>query len=94
MVQDSIISKALTAVTIETTLLSVGKPAYDKVAQMLYKDYHCYIPDCYDHPEYLSRVLNKLFGNASRVIVESIQTQLKEFTQHKHIEEFLRVIAR
>ncbi len=88
------ISKALTAITIEKTLLAVGKPAYDKVTQMLYKEYHCYIPDCYDHPEYLSRVLNKLFGNASRVIVESIQTQLKEFTQHKRIEEFLRVIAR
>ncbi len=94
MLQDDIISKALTAVTIEKTLLALGEPAYDKVAEMLYKKYHCYLPDCYDHPEYLSRVLNELFGNASKAIVESIETQLKEFTEHKRIEEFLRVIAR
>jgi len=51
------IKKALVAFAVEKTLLPLGEPVYQKVAKTLKDDYACFIPDCYDHPEYLKRIL-------------------------------------
>ena len=86
-------NKALVSVTIEKALLDMGKPVYDKVIEKLHKDYHCYLPDCYEHPEYLSKVLKELFGNVSKTIVESITKDLAKFDTNKPISRFLEVIS-
>jgi hypothetical protein len=88
------IGKALATLAIEKALLDVSRPTYDKVLQMLYSKYHCYLPDCYDHPEYLSKALKTLFGNAGETIVESIRIQLEEFVYKKPIARFLNVVCR
>ena len=87
------VKKALVTLYIEKTLLDIGKPVYEKVTRRLYAKYHCYLPDCYDHPEYLNEILKKLFGDSSKVIVESISKQLKEFDNHDKIKRFLQVIC-
>ena len=86
--------KALTAMAIEKTLLGMGKPVYEKVANRIYKKYQSYIPDCYDHPEYLKEVLKDLYGNAYNVIVSSIEEQLSEFAYKKTMEKFLTVLLK
>ncbi len=72
----SIIRKGLVTLTIEKALLDIGQPVYDKVVMTLKKEYNCFLPDCYEHPEYLNEILKKLYGNAHNVIVESINQQL------------------
>ena len=88
------IGKALVTLAAQKALVDIGKPAYDKVVEMLYSKYHCYLPDCYEHPEYLSKVLKMLFGRAGDVIAESIRAQLEDFMYKKPIANFLEIICR
>ncbi len=78
---------------IEISLLEIGKGKYDKVVHDLYKKYNCYLPDCYEHPEYLNEILKGLYGNAHDVIVEKIKKQLEEFSYKEYIARFLKVIS-
>jgi len=88
-----IVRKALVTLTIEKALFDIGKPVYEKVIETLYKEYHCYLPDCYEHPEYLNEILKRLYGNAHDIIVKSIKNQLDEFSNHRHIARFLLVMS-
>lgn len=76
-------------ITIEKALLDFGKPTLEKVIGRLDKEYDCYLPDCYEHPEYLAKILKDLYGNGSIVIIKSILGQLEEFNYQKPIEKFL-----
>ena len=71
-----LVDKALVWLAIESALFKIGGPIYQKVVDDLYEKYHCYIPDCYEHPEYLNEILKGLYGNAHDVIVKSINKQL------------------
>ena len=86
------ITKALVTVTIEKVLLDIGKSIYDKVIEKLNKTYNCYLTDCYENPEYLSKALNELFGNSSRCIMKSIAEQLTEFQTKESISRFVKVM--
>lgn len=88
-VNDSAIKKALITFSIERSLLDLGEPVLQKVADTLKADYNCYVPDCYDHPEYLKRVLSDLYGSASLTIIDSIRENLKEFSHQAPIQRFL-----
>ena len=78
----------------ESALIEIGKPIYDKVIHELFEKYHCYLTDCYEHPEYLNEILDGLYGNSHEAIVKSIKRQLEEFSNKKPIERFLEVISR
>jgi len=86
------IRKALVAFAIEKALVDMGEPVFEKVAKTLKNDYNCYIPDCYDHPEYLKRVLSDLYGNAHVPIINSIKNSLREFSQQESISRFISVL--
>ena len=89
---NDLVKKALVSLVIETTLLEIGKETYDKVVRDLHKKYQCYLPDCYDHPEYLNEILKDLYGNAHNVVVEKINKQLEEFSYHKSISHFVKIL--
>jgi hypothetical protein len=91
---DDKITKALVSISIEKSLLSVGSPVYDLVVATLKKKYDCYLPDCYEHPEYLSEILKGLYGNAHKIIIESINNELIEFSNHNEIASFLKVVCK
>ena len=93
MIDSDIIMKALVALAIEKTLLDMGKPAYETVSDRLYRKYHCYIPDCYEKPEYLKAVLKDLFGESYKEIINMIEQQLDEFIYKKKIKDFLQVLS-
>lgn len=87
------ILKALVSVIIEQTLLKLGDTKlYFKVGHILYESHHSYIPDCYDHPEYLTEVFRKLDGSSYLVVADSIKAQLEEYGHIKPIKEFLEKI--
>jgi hypothetical protein len=89
-----IAKRALVTLVIERNLLDVSKPLYEKVVTILKKEYNCYLPDCYEHPEYLTEILKRLYGTAFHTIVVSINKQLEEFTYNKPISKFLEVICK
>ena len=88
------VKKALVTASIEKSLLGFGQPVYEQVIWALQKEYNCYLPDCYEHPEYLSVILEKLFGEANRYIIKSINVQLEEFSHIENIARFLEIINR
>ena len=85
--------KALVSLVIEKVLLEVGEPVYEKVIKQLAKDYHCYLPDCFEHPEYLNKVLKKIFGNSYITIVEAIKKELTDYLMEKPVELFVTTIS-
>ena len=87
------VRKALVAFVIEKALLKIGKTTLDQVSNTLYEEHHCYFGDCYEHPEYLAKILHDLFGKSHTVIVESIKNELIDFVEQKPIEKFLKVIS-
>jgi hypothetical protein len=88
-VNDSQIKKALITFSIERALLDMGEPVFYKVSGALKDDYNCYIPDCYEHPEYLKRILSDLYGNAHMTIINAIKENLKEFSHQAAVQRFL-----
>ena len=90
---DAQIKKALIAITIERVLLEMGKPVLDAFTKKLYKNYNCYIPDCSDHPEYLTQVLKEMYGNSYKTIISPMIDDLKEFSHQKFISNFIKIIS-
>ena len=84
---------ALTSVTIQKVLRNIGNPVYEKVANRLEKEYKCYIPDCYNHPEYLEYVLKSIFGNSYMSIVEQIREELREHMDDNGIRILVKTIG-
>ena len=89
---DSQIKKALVAFAIEKALLDMGEPVFEKVSKTLKDDYNCYIPDCFEHPDYLKRVLSDLYGTAHQAIIETIKENLDEFSNQPQVNKFLTVL--
>ena len=92
-VDKKIVMKALTSVAIEKALLDIGKPFLNKVSNKLQKEYNCYIPDCYEHPEYLDNVLRSIFGNSTGTVVESIRELLAEYLDDDGIHLLVQKIG-
>ncbi|MGI0010253.1 MAG: hypothetical protein ACREAE_02495 [Nitrosopumilaceae archaeon] len=93
-ISEEVLRKALVALAIERTLIDIGKPVFEEVTSRLFHNYHCYIPDCYEHPQYLKKVLKDIYGNSYLTIVESIKKDLEEFIYKKSIGEFVTVITK
>jgi len=85
--------KALVSLAIEKILCGIGQPVYEKTIKQLSKDFNCYLPECYEHPEYLNKVLKKIFGNAHIIIVDAIKNELSEHITEKPIEIFVTAIS-
>ena len=90
---DAQIKKALISITIEKVLLEMGRPVLDAFTKKLYKNFTCYLPDCYDHPEYLSQTLKEMYGTSAKTLVLEIMDNLKEFSDQKPFENFIKIIS-
>jgi hypothetical protein len=88
-VTDTQIKKALVSFAVEKALLDMGEPVFQKVTKILKDDYNCYVPDCYEHPEFLKRILSDLYGNAHVAIINSIKISLQDFSHQESIQKFV-----
>lgn len=88
------IERGLVHCTIEKALRGIGDRTCKEVGNSLFKKYECYFADCLEHPEYLKNVLGEIYGKASMAIIDSIQDDLKEFTEQKPISTFLVQLSR
>ena len=87
------VMRAIASLAIQKALLDIGQPAYGKVVNKLQKEYECYIPDCYEHPEYLENVLHSIFGNSASTIIQSIREQLLEHMHDTRIRTLVMKIG-
>jgi len=85
--------KGLVALSLEKSLLEIGNPVLEKVSRRLYEKYQCYLPECYEHPDYLRSVLKEIFGNGYSTIFGKIENELNEYSYQKPIGQFLTVLA-
>ena len=92
LVDSNLVHKALVILAIEKTLLTIGGPTYDKVIHLLEKEYRCGLTSCYEHPEYLTDILQKLYGAAYKEIIKSINEKLTEFSYTESIRKFVQVL--
>jgi hypothetical protein len=86
--------KTMLVYVIENILLKIGKSSYDLVLEKLQKDYGCHISGCVEHPEYLKRVLQDIYGNASVGILGQIKNELDDLAEQKYYSNFIEVISK
>ena len=91
---NKILLKSLVSLSVEKTLLEIGKPEYEKVVNKLREDHKCSLHDCFDNPEYLKRVLCDLFGKSYDCILECIKENLAKFKSEELVQKFLTVMTR
>jgi hypothetical protein len=92
-VDDYQVKKALVSFAIEKSLLEMGEPVLHKVSKVLKDDYNCYIPDCFDNPEYLKRILTDLYGTSHVQIINSIKQSLDEFSTRGSVQRFISTLG-
>ncbi|VVC06190.1 Uncharacterised protein [uncultured archaeon] len=85
--------KAIVSLAVEKVLRAISQPVYEKTIKQLSKDYNCYLPECYEHPEYLNKVLKKIFGNAHMAVIDAIKKELNEQITEKPIAVFVTAIS-
>ena len=85
--------RTMAALAINKSLKDIGWQAYDEVCNKLQQYYQCTISDCFDHHEYLRRVLDELYEDASREIIKSIHNNLSDEAENISTECFLDVLS-
>ena len=89
------VKKAVVSLALEESLLGIGgNKLLNDVLRFLYEKYQCYLPDCYDHPEYLRGIFSELDSGTCNVFVESLNEKLEEYAYLKPIDEFLVKISK
>jgi hypothetical protein len=87
--------QALVSCAIEKALLDIGgNKLFYEVCLELYTNFRCYITDCYEHPQYLTRSLRSSSMVHYSLVIKEIKTRLEEFSDNQSIGEFLQKISR
>jgi len=80
-------------VAIERTLLKTGGTTLlDEVNSRLYKKFNSSISECYEHPEYLKKILQEIFGEAHNEIAKTIVKELAAFNYDEKIMKFIEKV--
>ena len=85
--------KTMIMLALKNTLLELGIEEYDKVEDLLQKEYSCTLEDCYENPDYLKTILKKLYGDSYRDILNSLSESMKNILSQKDIKEFLEILS-
>ncbi len=89
------VKKALVSLALEESLQEIcGRKLLHEVFRILYEKFHCYLPDCYNNPEYLRSIFAELDSGTCDVFLESLNEKLEEYAYQKPIGEFLVKISK
>jgi len=93
-VDTSQVKKALVSLSLEETFLEIGSnKLLNEVYRILYERFGCYLPDCYEKPDYLKAVYEDLDNGTWLIFVEFLNKKLKEFAYQKEIGEFIEKVS-
>jgi len=82
----------LIAVSIENTLLEIGRKELTEVESKLEADYKSNFFDCMGHPEYLGKILRELYPDNNK-IAKLILKNLKGFIPKSLFIDFQRELT-
>jgi hypothetical protein len=82
-------NKSVVVLSVEVVLMRKGGPQYHQVLANLERDYECKIFDCFEHPEYLKAVLQDVYGEDYKTIVDNLEVELGEIVSEKSVAGFL-----
>jgi len=85
--------KTMVILALKNTLLELGIEEYDKVLDLLHKEYGKTLDDCYENPENLKSILKKLFGESYHDILNSLSENMKGISSHRAVKEFLEILS-
>ncbi|MGB9124480.1 MAG: hypothetical protein WCC55_02885, partial [Nitrosotalea sp.] len=86
----NLIKKDLVSLAIEHTLLKKGGISLlDDVNYGLYKKFNSTIVKCDEHPEYLKKILQEIFGKDCEKITNSIVQELASFNYDDKVMRFI-----
>ena len=89
------VKKALVSLAMEESLLEIGgSKLLHEVFRILYEKFQSYLPDCYDHPEYLSAIFAELDSGTADVFSDLLSEKLQEYSYQRPIGEFLVKISK
>ena len=91
---DIAMKKNLVILAIGKTLIDIDSRRYTEVSKLLDKKYGIALSDCYENPKYLREVLEDLYGNSYKFLVDSIKEKLADFPDHLAIANFLDVLSK
>jgi len=85
-----VVRKALVSVTLEQSLIDVGgNKLLNEVFRVLYEKFQCYLPDCYENPQYLRSIAAEMDEGIFALFMRSVQEKLGEYSYQAPIENFL-----
>ena len=91
----NMVKKALVCLALEESLLEIGgSKLLHEVFRILYEKFQSYLPDCYDHPEYIRGIFTEIDNGTADVFLESLNEKLGEYAYQKPIGEFLAKISK
>lgn len=85
-------NKTIVTLVLKNTLLELGLEEFDKVMDLLQKDFESDLEDCYEHPEHLKQVLRDLFGKSYEDILSSLTENLKSI-QNQSTKDFVQSLS-
>ena len=89
---DKNIIRSLLALAIEHTLLKLGPGELEIVIDKLEIDFHSYLFDSFDHPEYLKDTLQYVYPKEYHKIIDSIEKELGELSMQQPYKEFIEIM--
>lgn len=90
---DDVDSRFLTY-CIESVLIRIGRPEYEKVASLLEQRYNFSISDCYKNPAFLRDVLYEIFGNSYHTIINEIKKEFGELGSKRYFDDFITILSK
>ncbi|MGI0101940.1 MAG: hypothetical protein ACREA7_05015 [Nitrosotalea sp.] len=90
---DLAMKKNLVILAIGKTLIDIDSRRYTEVSKLLDEKYSITLSDCYENPKCLREVLEDLYGNSYKFLVDSIKEKLSGFPDHVAITNFLDVLS-
>ena len=85
-------NKSVVVLSVEVVLMRKSGPQYHQVLARLERDYECKIFDCFEHPEYLKAVLQDVYGEDYKTIVDNLEVELGEIVSEKGVAGFLEAL--
>jgi len=86
--------KNLVILAVGKTLIDIDSRRYTEVSKLLDEKYGIALSDCYENPKCLREVLEDLYGNSYKFLVDSIKEKLLDFPDHLAITNFLDVLSK
>jgi len=82
--------RIMRSMAVYLTLLDLGMKDFEKIRKTIYDHYGRNISDCYNHPEYLKTVLEELYGDKSKEIINTIEINLGKDSKSIWADNFIR----